>query len=205
MPAQLTLDDIADLRAYERERDEFRARIIAMKKIRRVAMGPLVSLVFENRDTIRFQIQEMARGERMLSDEQIQAELDVYNALIPTGGELIATLFIELTSKAQMEEWLPKLVGIERSAEIRIGGKGTDGLEVVRCTPDPGHAAQLTRDEITASVHYVRFALARDQVERFAASPVVVLAVDHPAYRGETDLAEAARTSLLADLRGSSG
>jgi hypothetical protein len=204
VPAKLTLDDIADLRAYERERDDFRSRIIAVKRIRRIAVGPLVTLVFENRDTIRFQIQEMARAERMLSDEQIQAELDVYNALIPTGGELIATLFIELTSKAQMEEWLPKLVGIERSAEIRIGATGTDTLEVIRSTPDDDHAAQLTRDEITASVHYVRFAFARDQGECFAARPVVV-AIDHPSYRAETDLAEATRSSLLADLRGSSG
>jgi hypothetical protein len=201
---KLTLDDIADLRAYERERDEFRARIIALKKIRRVAVGPLITVVFENRDTIRFQIQEMARAERMLSDEQIQAELDVYNALIPTGGELIATLFIELTSKAQMEEWLPKLVGIERSAELRIGGAGADAFEVIRSTPDADHAAQLTRDEITASVHYVQFTFTPDQGESFGAGPVV-LAIDHPAYRAETDLPEATRSSLLADLRGSSG
>ena len=209
MSAKLTLADIADLRAYERERDQCRQRIIALKKLRRVAVGPVVTLVFENRDTFRFQIQEMARAERMLTDAQIQGELDAYNPLIPDGGELIATLFIELTSRAEMDEWLPKLVGIERSVELRIrpdqaGGATSWGPDSIRCTPDPAHAAQLTREEVTASVHYVRFSLSPEQVSRFAHGSVS-LAVDHPAYALETDLGETTRSSLLADLRGSSG
>ncbi len=122
----------------------------------------------------------------------------------PWKASFVATLFIELTSKAQMEEWLPKLMAIERSVEIHICGQGTDAREVIRCTPDPNHAAQLTRDEITASVHYVRFSLGPDQVERFAERSVV-LAVEHPAYGAETELTEPTRSSLLADLRGSSG
>lgn len=192
---KLTLDDIADLRAYERERDEFRDRIIAVKKVRRVGVGPVVTLVFENRDTIRFQIQEMARAEKLITDEAIQAELDVYNPLIPEPGTLSATLFIELTSKAELMEWLPKLVGIERSLRLRIGG-----LEVANVV-DEAHAEQLTREEITASVHYVRFELTPEQVERFAAEPVT-LAVDHPNYQHATPLADATKESLLSDLRG---
>src|SRR5256714_6800237 len=119
--AKLTVDDVVDLRAYERERTAFRDRIIALKKVRRVPVGPIVTLLFENRDTIRFQIQEMARAERMLRDDQIQGELDAYNPLIPDAGELSATLFVELTAKEQLEEWLPKLVGIERSVELLVG------------------------------------------------------------------------------------
>src|SRR5205085_11678087 len=84
---KLTLDDIADLRAYERERAEFRERVIALKKLRRVPVGSIVTLVFENLETVRFQIQEMARAERMLSDEQIQGELDFYNPLITGPGQ----------------------------------------------------------------------------------------------------------------------
>src|SRR5688500_12513547 len=99
MGYKLTLDDIIDLRAYERERDAFRARIIDLRRRRRVPVGPIGTLLFENRDTIRFQVQEMARAERILSDEAIQHELDTYNALIPEPGQLSATLFIELTSK----------------------------------------------------------------------------------------------------------
>ena len=86
---KLTLDDIADLRAYERERAEFRAHIIGLKKVRRVSVGPHVTLVFENRETIRFQIQEMARAEKILSDEGIQVELDIYNDVIPEPGHAV--------------------------------------------------------------------------------------------------------------------
>ena len=82
-PCPLTLDDIADQRAYERERDEFRRQVIAAKKLRRVTIGPVVTLTFESRLTMRFQVQEMARAERMVTDEQIQHELDVYNRLLP--------------------------------------------------------------------------------------------------------------------------
>ncbi len=101
---KLSLDDIADLRAYEREREQFRDRIIALKAHRRVPVGPIVTVMFENRDTMRFQIQEMARAERMLTDEAIRTELDVYNPLIPEPGQLVATLFIELTTKDQLME-----------------------------------------------------------------------------------------------------
>ena len=195
---KLTLDDIADLRAYEREREEFRARIIELKRLRRVTVGPVVTLVFENRDTIRFQIQEMARAERILTDEGIQAELDVYNALIPEPGQLSATLFVELTSEEEMRHWLPRLVGIERSVVVRA--RGTE----VRCIPEEDHEAQLTRDAITASVHYVRFEFTPEQVEAFSTGPVQ-LAGDHPEYREETELSEVTRISLLGDLRGGAG
>ena len=198
MSRRLTLDDIADLRAYERERDGFRAEVMELKRRRRVPVGRIVTVVFENRDTIRFQVQEMARAERMLTDEQIQTELDVYNPLIPQPGELSATLFVELTSKDELQEWLPKLVGIERALELRLG-EG-DGRRSVRSTPEEGHAAQLTREDVTASVHYVRFRLDPTDIHAFADGPVI-LAVDHPNYQAETGLADVTRATLLADLR----
>jgi hypothetical protein len=194
---QLTLADIADLRQYEREREEFRGRVIELKKRRRVHVGPIVTLVFENRDTIRFQIQEMARAERMLSDEAIETELGIYNPLIPNRGELSATLFVELTSKDELMAWLPKLVGIETAVELRLG-EG-DGAVAVRCDVDPEHEKQLTREEVTASVHYVRFSLSPDQVEAFARGPVT-LALAHANYGEATLLEEATRESLLEDL-----
>lgn len=211
-PGWLTLDDIADARAYEREREEFRARIIALKKKRRVSVGPVVTLVFENRDTIRFQIQEMARAERLLSDEAIQVELDTYNPLIPGPGELSASLYIELTSQAEMEQWLPRLVGVETAVTLQLGrssdsgtattnGAGTEGhgFEVVRCVVDEAHAANLTREEVTAAVHFVRFSLDAQQVQRFRSEPVA-LAIDHPHYQERTPLSEDTRSSLLEDL-----
>jgi hypothetical protein len=192
---KLTLDDIADQRAYERERDAFRARIIDLKKRRRVGVGPFVTMLFENRDTIRFQIQEMARAERILTDDGIQTELDVYNSLIPEPGSLSATLFIELTSKDELMEWLPKLVGIERAVELRVDG------DVIRARPDAEHERQLTRDTITASVHYVHFDLAQNQVERFATGRVEVT-VAHENYAYSTELSKATKETLLDDLRG---
>ena len=197
-PRRLTVGDIADQRAYERERAEFRASVIALKKRRRVHVGPIVTFVFENRDTIRFQIQEMARAERILTDEGIQTELDIYNPLIPEPGHVSATMFIELTSDPELREWLPKLVGIETRIELRLGLG--DDREAVPCVVDPEHAKQLTREEITASVHYVHFDLTPAQVERFGRDPVF-LAVTHPAYEHETPLEAATIEELLADLR----
>ena len=189
---KLTLDDIADLREYEREREAFRADVIALKKRRRISLGPFVTLLFENRDTIRFQIQEMARAERMLTDEAIQTELDIYNPLIPEPGRLCATLFIELTSEAELREWLPKLVGVERSVQLRIGD------DVVRARPEDAHEAQLTREDVTASVHYVWFDLTPEQVAALGTAPVT-LAVDHPAYQHAATLLPDTVAELQAD------
>ncbi|HEX4903466.1 MAG TPA: DUF3501 family protein [Acidimicrobiales bacterium] len=198
MSRKLTLDDISDLREYEREREEFRTHVIALKKRRRVGIGPFVTVVFENRDTIRFQIQEMARVEKLISDEAIEGELRAYNPLVPEPGELACTLFIELTSELALREWLPRLVGIEQSLELRIGS-GEDRI-VVPCIPDEEHAEQLTRDEITASVHYLHFRLDPDQVDAMADGPVE-LAVVHPEYEHATSLSEETTAELLADLR----
>ncbi|MDQ3107653.1 MAG: DUF3501 family protein [Actinomycetota bacterium] len=200
-PRKLVLDDIADLRAYERERTAFRDRMIALKKVRRVGVGPIITLMFENRETMRFQIQEMARAEKILSDDAIQHEVDTYNALIPEPGQLSATLFLELTSKMQLVEWLPKMVGVERSVELVIGSGGADGSPaVVTCIPEESHDDQLTRPDVTASVHYVRFELTSSEVERFA-TEAVVLSVNHPHYVEGTALSEATKASLLDDLR----
>jgi hypothetical protein len=197
--SKLTIDDISDLRAYERERAEFRTHVIALKKRRRVSVGPVTTFVFENRDTIRFQIQEMARIEKLISDEAIEGELAAYNPLIPAPGSLSATLFIELTDDGQLREWLPRLVGVEREIELRIGSG--DEVLTVRCTPDPDHEKQLTREEITAAVHYVQWHLTPEQVEAFAVGPVR-LAFTHPQYQHEIELGAETHAELLADLRG---
>ncbi|MGI8754573.1 MAG: DUF3501 family protein [Acidimicrobiales bacterium] len=196
---KLTLDDIADLRAYEREREDFRRSVIAVKKRRRIHVGPFVTLLFENRQTVRFQIQEMARAEKTFTDEAIQTELDVYNPLVPDPAHLAATLFIELTTDAELRGWLPKLVGIERHVVVRIG-EGSD-LTEVRGTVDVDHEKQLTREEITASVHYVHFAFRPEQVQGFGSGPAR-LVVDHPAYAHEMMLSDENRAELGADLAG---
>ena len=196
MSRKLTIDDIADLRAYERERPDFRSRVIEIKRRRRIAVGTVITIIFENRDTVRLQIQEMARVEKILTDEGIQTELDIYNSLIPEPGHLCATVFIELTSDDQMRDWLPRLVGIERSFVLRLA----DGSEV-RCRPEEQHEAQLTREEVTAAVHYVTFDFTPAQIAA-ARQGRIVLECDHPAYREEILLADETVRELLGDLEG---
>jgi hypothetical protein len=192
----LTLADVLDLRAYERVREDYRAKIIARKVDRRVALGPVMTLVFECFDTVRFQVQEMARAEKIISDEAIQVELDIYNRLLPRQGELSATLFIELTSDDALREWLPRLVGIEHQLGFSI-----DGALVVS-VPEAAHAAALTRETVTPAVHYVRFGFTEAQVAAFEGAEEVALVGTHPAYEARTDLSPAVRRELLGDLLG---
>lgn len=190
---KLTVDDISDLRAYERERDEFRARIIEMKKRRRIQLGDILTIVFENTDTMRWQIQEMARAEKMLSDEQIAHELETYNALIPDEGELSATLLVELTSEPALREWLPKLVGIQRSVGVWLD----DGSRVQGFDPEE---ERLTREEeITTTVHYLKFRFEPEQAKLLGAAPAQ-LVVDHPEYDAVVKLTDEQRAELASDL-----
>jgi hypothetical protein len=196
VPGPLTLADVLDLRAYERVREDYRARVIARKRNRRVSLGPIMTLVFECLDTVRFQVQEMARVEKIISDEAIQVELDIYNRLLPGERDLSATLFIELTSDGALREWLPRLVGIEHQVGVWIDG------DVVASVPEAQHAAALTRETVTPAVHYLRFAFTEAQVEAFRNAQEVALVSTHPAYEARTILLPATREELLGDLQG---
>ena len=189
---KLTLADIKDTRAYERERAEFRSRIIAMKKRRRVHLGDLLTITFENTDTMRFQIQEMARAERMATDEQIEHEIETYNQLIPDPGVLSGTLFIEIDDKPKLYEWLPKLVGIQRAVWFRF-----DGVPDVECLPEDED--RLTREETTSTVHYLKFPFTPEQAEALRRGPARVV-VAHPEYSAEAELTDEQRAELASDL-----
>ena len=191
---KLTLHDIADLRAYECERESFRARMIEVKRRRRVALGTLITIMFENRDTMRLQIQEMVRVEKVLTDEGVLEELKAYNPMIPETGQLCATLFLELTSEDQVREWLPKLAGLENSISLLLA----DGSRV-RGEIDAQHAAGLTRDDVTAAVHYLTFNFTPEQVNAFEAGPVTV-ECSQPNYLEASALSDSTKTELLTDL-----
>ncbi len=195
MTRKLTLDDILEPRAYERERRQFLTHIIDLKRRRRVEVGTIVSVTFETVDTVRFQIQEMARAERILTDAGIDNELRAYNPLIPEPGQLCATMFIELTSEEMLREWLPRLVGVERTVEFVLPSG-----DVVAAILDEDHAEHLTREETTSAVHFLRWEFTADQVEDFA-SGEPVLRITHPAYAEETSLAASTIRELLGDLR----
>jgi hypothetical protein len=190
---KLTLADIKDTRAYERERDEFRRHIIDLKRRRRIALGTIMTIVFENTDTMRFQVQEMARAERMMTDAQIEHEVETYNALIPDPGQLAATLLIELQSEAQLREWLPKLVGIQRHVALVLA----NGEQVRGVAQDE---ERLSREDTTPAVHFLTFTLTPEQIDVFANGPVRIV-VDHPAYREDVELSDVQHAELLGDLR----
>jgi hypothetical protein len=155
-----------------------------------------MTLVFECLDTVRFQVQEMARVEKIISDEAIQTELDIYNRLLPSERELSATLLIELTSEADLREWLPKLVGIERQLGIDLAGSG------VASVPETQHAAALSREMVTPAVHYLRFPFTGAEVAAFEDAAEVALVSAHPEYEARTVLTPDVRKELVGDLLG---
>jgi len=192
---KLVLTDILEQRAYERIRETRRAEIIELKRRRRIALGTIVTVMFENRDTMQSQIQEMLRVERVVSDEGVLEEIKAYNPMIPEVGQLCATLFIELTNDEQMREWLTKLVGIERAIAIKLANG-----EVVNAVVDEGHAEQLTRETVTAAVHYIRFEFTPQQVQEFAKGNVQVISTLSN-YLEAVELADFTVAELLTDLQ----
>jgi len=184
-------DEILDLTSYEKVRPERLERMIAMKQPRRIYVGDALCFLFENRDTVIFQIQEMTRVERTVSEEGIAAEVDVYNELVPAENELSATLMIEITDPGSIRARLDRLVGIDEHVHLDIGDAS------VRASFDE---KQFEGDRISA-VQYIRFPLGPDLAARFRDPSVPVeLRVDHPNYAGKTRVEGAARASLSADL-----
>ncbi|WP_053957858.1 DUF3501 family protein [Sulfobacillus thermosulfidooxidans] len=186
----LTREDIVPNEIYEQTRDQFRRRIIDIKKVRRVDIGPRISVVFENRDTMRFQVQEMCRIEHITQPELIQQELDIYNDLLPLGYAIGATLLIALSQEDNMPEILRQLSGVEEQVYLQ-----TDKFRI--------HAqAELGRstEEKTSAVHYLTFTFTKEQVQQFAESENNTVAIHHPHYDYVVALPEVTKASLLADL-----
>jgi len=193
---KLRLQDVLDVVQYEKVREERRRRVIALKAVRRVAVGSHLSFVFENRETVLFQVQEMCRVERITEDARIQEELDVYNPLLPEPGTLSATLFIEIQERSQIQPVLDRFRGIDAGSHVWIQ-MGRD-----RAVPgefEPGRSDQ-ERGRLSA-VHFVRFVFPPDAIRAFATEPVW-LVVDHPGERARVLLPEPTRAALLDDLRG---
>ncbi len=187
---KVTLNDIVGAHAYERKRDAFRREIIGLKKRRRVAVGDKVSLVFENRATVIFQIQEMLRAEGIRDLDKIREEIDVYNELIPDAGELRATLFLEIEEQTNLRDELLKFLGIDERVFFRIGGG-----HLVRASFEEGRSKE---DKISA-VQYVTFGFTADEADALRHRDAAIV-VDHENYHAEAPLTAATRAELLADL-----
>lgn len=193
---KIELTDVLNFFEYEKVRDEMRRRVIDLKRARRVQVGPYLSFVFENRDTLLFQIQEMCRVERITDDAKIQDEIDVYSALLPKPRELSATLMIEIADKDQIKPVLDRFMGIDtgQCVWVQVGKEFAVAGEF-----EAGHSDE--EQGKLAAVHFVRFSFSPDAVEAIANHPVH-LVVDHPAEHARTELSAETKAALLEDLRG---
>ncbi len=191
---KIELKDVLNFSDYETVRDEMRRRVIALKRGRRVPVGRYLSFVFENRDTVLFQIQEMCRVERISEAARIQDEIDVYTALLPRPGELSATLMIEIVDKAEIKPVLDRFMGIDsgRRVWIQVGKEFAIPGEF-----EAGHS-DAEKGKL-AAVHFVRFAVPAAAVRAFQEAEVS-LVVDHPGERARTRLSEETKAALLEDL-----
>lgn len=185
--------DILNLYEYEKVREARRREIIALKERRRVGVGRYLSFVFENRETVWFQIQEMIRAERIVDEAKIEDEIAVYNTLLPGPGELSATMLIEIADAAQIKPVLDKLLGIDTRDYVRM----EVGSHVVVGRFETGHSDEELGK--LSAVHFVRFPLPPAARRAFATAEVA-LVVEHPNERARAVLAEATRESLAADL-----
>ena len=191
----MTRGSLMTLEAYSRARREFRAKVMAHKKNRKVYLGKHVTLMFEDELTMRYQIQEMLHAEKIFEEEGIQDELDVYNPLIPDGGNLKATMLIEYPDVGQRRQMLAKLKGVEKRVWVQVAGCGR-----VHAIADED--LEREDEEKTSSVHFLRFELTPEMIRSLKHSAALVMGIDHPAYQvtGET-VVEAVRSSLIKDLR----
>ena len=189
----IAFTDILNVYEYEKVRDVRRRELIGLKTERRVEVGRYFSFVFENRETVWFQIQEMVRAERIVDDGKIADEIEVYNTLLPRPGELAATMFIEIGEAERIKPVLDSLLGIDTGAHVRL----TVGSHTVPGVFEAGHSDEELGK--LSAVHFVRFALTPDARRAFADAEVA-LVVDHPADPGRTVLTPTVRRRLAADF-----
>ena len=189
----LETSEILNLVEYERVREVRRRELIEMKRPRRVQVGRHLTFVFENRETVWFQIQEMVRAERIVDEAKIAEEVEVYNSLLPGSGQLAATMLIEITEPSQIKPVLDELLGIDTRDYVKL----TVGPHVIVGDFETGHSDE-ERGKLSA-VHFLRFALP-PEARRIFASAEVALVVEHPNERARAVLSEETRRSLARDL-----
>ena len=193
---RITRDSLMPLETYARERPQFRARVMAHKKNRIVHVGEHLTLIFEDELTIRYQIQEMLRAERIFEDEGIQEELDAYNPLIPDGSNWKATMLLEYPDVEERARMLARLIGIEDRVWVQVEGRP-------RVYAIADEDLERENAEKTSSVHFLRFELDSAAAQALKQGARLAIGADHPHYRAAIDdLDPAVRQALLADLKG---
>ena len=190
---KLTPADLLSLEAYHKERTRLRAEVLAHKRNRQVGIGPNVTLYFEDRLTVRYQVQEMLRVERIFENEAIAEELESYNPLIPDGTNLKATMMLEYLDVAERRTALAQLGGIEHATYVEVGALG-------RVFAHADEDLPRTEADKTAAVHFLRFELDSAMCAALKGGATLKLGVDHARYVHEVDAPAAVRASLVADL-----
>jgi hypothetical protein len=193
MATPLERSELLSLEQYALQRDEFRARVIAHKRPRRVGIGPNLYLYFEDRLTMQYQVQEMLRIERIFEPEGIEEELGAYNPLIPTGSNLKATAMLEYPDVAERKRQLALLSGIEDRIWLRVEGHGP-------VFAIANEDLERSNEEKTSAVHFMRFELEPGMIAALRKGAALTLGSDHPRYRHETEASGATVESLLADF-----
>lgn len=187
--------DLMTLEAYAKARPDFRQKVIAHKKDRTVALGDHVTLIFEDALTVRYQVQEMLRVERIFEEEGIRDELDAYNPLIPDGSNWKATMLIEYPDADERRAMLARLKGIEDRVWVQVAG----GDRVYALADED---MERENDEKTSAVHFLRFDLTPSFVRALGEGGALAIGVDHPVYTATIEIVPAAlRSSLMRDLQ----
>jgi len=191
---KLDREKLFSLEKYAEVRPEFRARVMAHKKNRRLAIGPNAALYFEDALTMQYQIQEMLRIERIFEAAGIQEELDAYNPLIPDGSNWKATFMLEYPDEEERRVQLEKLIGIERHVWAQVA-------DFARVTPVADEDLEREDEHKTASVHFMRFELTPEMATAVKNGATVSMGIDHPAYTYAVEpIAQNIRDSLAGDL-----
>ncbi|HYU69452.1 MAG TPA: DUF3501 family protein [Burkholderiales bacterium] len=181
------------LEAYARERPQFRAKVMAHKKNRTIQLGDHITLIFEDELTIRYQVQEMLRVERIFEEEGIHEELAAYNPLVPDGRNLKATMMIEYPDPDERSRRLADLIGIEDKVWLRVAGH-----ERVRAIADED--LDRANEQKTSAVHFLRFELDEAMAQALKKGAGLAIGVDHPRYSATLEVASGVRDALAKDL-----
>lgn len=190
---KLTRSDLMPLERYASERSQFRSRVIAHKKARHVPLGPHVTLLFEDRLTVQYQIQEMLRIERIFEPQGIQDELDAYNPLIPDGSNLKATLLFEFPDPAVRAERLGQLAGIEHRVYAEVEGQP-------RVFAHADEDLDRSNEDKTSAVHFLRFEFPAAAIAALRGGASLAIGIEDPRLPERAVVAEAGRLALLADF-----
>lgn len=192
--SRITRDSLLSLENYARERNDFRARVIAHKKSRSVQIGDNLTLIFEDELTVRYQIQEMLRIERTFEEAGIADELAAYNPLVPDGSNWKATMMIEYPDPRERQRWLARLIGIEDRVWVQVAGQP-------RVFAIADEDLERDNDSKTSAVHFLRFELSDAMKQALCGGAEISVGVDHPEYAASVSpLPGNIRASLCEDL-----